>query len=293
MSDMPLKTINKRYFARENLNLFEICVRMFVEEVQGILFSCLKQAYTPIQDNEHFVKGKTIYSIHSRKNFAHKERFFVEYDVYSVNRAENRLILSTLMLLQKISADPRNLKKIESVITAFDGIPPSTRYEQDFGLCVLDRSMGKYLSAIGWARLFLLNRGNTFFAGGKVKYAMLFPSGKLFSGYVAAKLRQTLDRSRYSIDTPESITNTLNNVRRAGDVSDTVYITDLYTGINRKLRFVFDDIDNFFAETEPNEFVIFPVTEIINVHPEHTKPNYIMIDMNDFDKSVEWAAVNF
>jgi 5-methylcytosine-specific restriction enzyme subunit McrC len=39
MTDVPLKEVNKRYYARENLNLFEICVRMFVEEVQGILFS--------------------------------------------------------------------------------------------------------------------------------------------------------------------------------------------------------------------------------------------------------------
>jgi 5-methylcytosine-specific restriction enzyme subunit McrC len=132
MNDVPLKEVNKRYYARENLNLFEICVRMFVEEVVGILFSCLKQAYVPHRDNEMFVKGKTVYSIHARKNFAHKERFFVEYDVFSVNRAENRLILSTLLLLSKLSANARNLKKIKSVIPAFDEVSPSTRYELDF-----------------------------------------------------------------------------------------------------------------------------------------------------------------
>jgi 5-methylcytosine-specific restriction enzyme subunit McrC len=286
MTDVPLKEINKRYYARENLNLFEICVRMFVEEVQGILFSCLKQAYVPYRDNEMFVKGKTIYSVHARKNFAHKERFYVEYDVFSVNRPENRLIHSTLLLLQKLSANARNLKKIGAVIPAFDEVPPSDRYELDFSLCKLDRSMGKYYSAISWAKLFLLNKGATFFAGGKVKYAFLFPVNKLFSGYIASKLRPMLNHFLYDIVTPENVTNTLNNVKRAGDVSDTVHVRDLQSGATYNLRFMFDDIDNFYEDVPPDETVIFPVTEIINVNPNKVKENYFLIDMNNIDAAV-------
>jgi 5-methylcytosine-specific restriction enzyme subunit McrC len=292
MTDVPLKSVNKRYYARENLNLFEICVRMFVEEVNGILFSCLKQAYVPYRDNEMFVKGKTIYSIHARKNFAHKERFFVEYDVFSVNRAENRLILSTLLLLQSLSANTRNLKKIGAVIPAFDGVPESERFDLDFSLCMLDRSMGKYLSAISWAKLFLLNKGATFFAGGKVKYAFLFPVNKLFSGYIASKMRSLLNRRVFDIITPERVTNTLNNVRRAGDVSDTVHIKNLETDQTTVLRFMFDDVDNFFDDTAENELVLFPVTEIINVAPNKLKDNYVLIDMNNIDESVNEFAIN-
>ncbi|MDR0947241.1 MAG: McrC family protein [Ruminococcus sp.] len=287
MSDVPLKSINKRYFARENLNLFEICVRMFIEEVEGILFSCLKQTYVPYEGNEVFVKGKTIYHIHARKNFAHKERFYVEYDIYSVNRAENRLILSTLLLLKKLSANSRNLKKISGLIPAFDGVDPSVRHELDFSLCVLDRGMGKYIQAIGWAKLFLLNQGATFFAGGKVKYALLFPINKIFSGYISAKIRKKLDRSKYIFDTPENLTNTLNNVHREGDVASSVYIDSITDGRNIQLRFVFDDIDNFFDETSKNTIVLFPVTEIINVNPSRIKENFYLIDMNNPDETVD------
>jgi 5-methylcytosine-specific restriction enzyme subunit McrC len=287
MTDVPLKEVNKRYYARENLNLFEICVRMFVEEVQGILFSCLKQAYVPYRDNELFVKGKTIYSVHARKNFAHKERFYVEYDVFSVNRAENRLILSTLLLLSKLSANNRNLKKIKAVIPAFDEVMPSERYELDFSLCVLDRSMGKYLSAIMWAKLFLLDKGSTFFAGGKVKYAFLFPVDKLFSGYITSKLRSKLDRNMFDISTPEGVTNTLDNVKRPGDVLNTVDITRIFNDDEIRLRFVFDDIDSFFGEVAENEIVLFPLTEIINVGERNLKENYFLCDMNNIDESVD------
>ncbi|MDR0986399.1 MAG: McrC family protein [Ruminococcus sp.] len=284
MNDVPLKEVNKRYYARENLNLFEICVRMFTEEVQGILFSCLKQAYVPYRDNEMFVKGKTVYSIHARKNFAHKERFYVEYDVFSVNRAENRLILSALVLLSKLSANARNLKKIKAVIPAFDGVPMSERIDLDFSLCVLDRSMGKYLSAISWAKMFLLNKGGTFFAGGKVKYAMLFPVNKLFSGYIAAKLREGLDHARYEITEPEYITNTLNNARRAGEVTDSIEIRS--KDGSTKIRFVFDDVDDFFDPLEENEIALFPMTEIINAGERVLKDNFYLMDMNKIDESV-------
>jgi 5-methylcytosine-specific restriction endonuclease McrBC regulatory subunit McrC len=284
MSDVPLKAVNKRYYARENLNLFEICVRMFVEEVQGILFSCLKQAYVPYRDNEMFVKGKTIYSVHARKNFAHKERFYVEYDVFSVNRAENRLILSALLLLTKLSANARNLKKIKAVIPAFDGVMPSERIELDFSLCVLDRGMGKYLSALSWARMFLLNKSATFFAGGKVKYAMLFPVNKLFSGYISAKLRGTLDHTRYEIIEPEYVTNTLNNVHRAGELSDSIEIRHKHGAT--KIRFVFDDVDDYFDPLAENEIALFPVTEIINAGERNLKDNFYLMDMNNIDESV-------
>jgi 5-methylcytosine-specific restriction enzyme subunit McrC len=287
MTDVPLKEVNKRYYARENLNLFEICVRMFVEEVQGILFSCLKQAYVPYRDNELFVKGKTIYSVHARKNFAHKERFYVEYDVFSVNRAENRLILSTLLLLSKLSANNRNLKKIKAVIPAFDEVMPSERFELDFSLCVLDRSMGKYLSAIMWAKLFLLDKGSTFFAGGKVKYAFLFPVDKLFSGYITSKLRAKLDRHMFDVETPEDVTNTLDNVKRPGDVLNTVDITRIVHDDEIRLRFVFDDIDSFFGEVAENEIVLFPLTEIINVGERNLKDNYYLMDMNNIDESID------
>jgi hypothetical protein len=260
---------------------------MFIEEVEGILFSCLKQSYVPYEGNEVFVKGKTIYHIHARKNFAHKERFYVEYDVYSVNRAENRLILSTLLLLKKLSANSRNLKKISGLIPAFDGVEPSVRHELDFSLCVLDRGMGKYIQAIGWAKLFLLNQGATFFAGGKVKYALLFPINKIFSGFVSQKIRKKLDRTKYIFDTPENLTNTLNNVHREGDVASSVYIDSILDGRNIQLRFVFDDIDNFFDETSKNTIVLFPVTEIINVNPSRLKENFYLIDMNNPDETVD------
>jgi 5-methylcytosine-specific restriction enzyme subunit McrC len=293
MNDIPMKRINKKYYARENLNMFEICVRMFIEEVQAIIFNGLKQTYVRYQGNETFVKGKTIYSLHARKNFAHKERFYVEYDVYSTNRAENRLILSTMKLLEKLSSDGKNLKKLRTLINEFDGVPESTRFEIDFREVNLDRGMGKYLNAMTWCKLFLLNEGGTFFAGGKVKYAFLFPMNKIFSGLVASKLRRQINRYKYYFETNEKISNTLNNVHRRGDVSSTIYIVSLDYGEETAMRFVFDDIDNYFQPNTDNSIVIFPITDTINVNPNNVAKNYYLMDLNHIDDSVKLLAETY
>jgi hypothetical protein len=53
-------------------------------------------------------------------------------------------------------------------------------------------------------------------------------------------------------------------------------------------------MDNFFDDLAENEVVLFPVTEIINAHPETVKENHYMMDMNNIEKSVsEFIADRF
>ncbi len=170
--EIPVKKVNEHYFKKEQLNLFEIFVRMFTDEVLNVVRNGLKQTYVTYRGNEMFVKGKTIYAEHAKKNFAHKEKFFVEYDIFSTNRAENRLLKKTLEVLDKLSSNGLNKKKIRMLITSLDEVESSNDVKTDFKKSVDDRSMSKYFNAMDWSRLFLL-RNNAFFSGGKVKYAML------------------------------------------------------------------------------------------------------------------------
>ncbi|MDE5740938.1 MAG: McrC family protein, partial [Oscillospiraceae bacterium] len=184
--EVPIRNVDELYFKKEQLSIFEMCVRMFTDEVLNVVRNGLKQTYVPYQGNEMFVKGKTLYSEHARKNFAHKERFFVEYDIFSVNRAENRLIKKTLETLEKLSSNNLNKKKIRMLLMSLDGVDASFKPNDDFKNSVEDRGMNKYFNAMKWCRLFLLSKGTTFTTGGRVKYAMLFHMDKLFSACIAS-----------------------------------------------------------------------------------------------------------
>lgn len=197
MRTLPLTNYNLNTRAAENLNVFETFILAFINEVTGIVKNGLKQCYTPYEDNENFLKGKVIYAKHATKNFAHKDKFYVQYDVFTINRPENRLIKSTLKYLKNISSSARSRNKLESLIANFDGVDYSTNYSQDLAACVLDRSMQGYGNALRWAEIFLLSRYVSVTTGRNVAYAVIFPMGELFDSYTVYSLGRMLDNQRF------------------------------------------------------------------------------------------------
>lgn len=289
MIEVPVKQVDELYFKKEQLNIFEIFVRMFSDEVLSVVRNGLKQTYVPYRGNEMFVKGKTIYSEHAKKNYAHKEKFFVEYDVFSTNRAENRLIKTTLSMLYKLSTNTLNKKKLRMLLITFDGVDLSTNIKQDFSKSVEDRNMNKYFSAMKWCRLFLLNQGTTtFFTGGKVAYAMLFPIDKLFCGCIATSLRHQLNRENYYFLTPEKITNSLTNTSFDShlDPVSNFYIRSKIDSSTKNIIFKFNDFTTYSDEDNDNTVVVFPVTEVLNQKLAGIKKNMYLIDLKDIDGCV-------
>lgn len=192
LKDITFKDFNISRLHTERLSLLEIFIKMFLDEVSVLTRQGLKAAYTPVEGNECFYKGKLLASQNIKYNLVSRERFFVRYDEFNINRPENRLIKSTLGFLFKATADSRNRQNAARLLTFFDGVEYSKNYDADFSKCFVDRSMNHYHKVLSWCRVFL--RGNSFtaFAGSKVALALLFPMEKVFESFVAAKFRRHL-----------------------------------------------------------------------------------------------------
>lgn len=293
--EIPVRRVDELYFKKEQLNIFEICVRMFTDEVLNVVRNGLKQTYVPYRGNEMFVKGKTVYSEHAKKNFAHKEKFFVEYDVFSVNRAENRLLKKTLEVLNKLSSNNLNKKKIRMLLMALDEVESSNNVRDDFKKVVIDRSMNKYFNALKWCRLFLTNNGMTFFTGGKVTYAMLFHMDKLFSACIASSLRKQLDRTNYYFMTPEKISNSISNTgmdKEMKPISD-FYIKNRLTENTINVRFKFKNFSDYKGSEIENSVLVFPVTQVLNTTFGGIGKTMYLIDLKDIDSSVSVLTETF
>ena len=207
LKDASFKEFNVSNLKTDRMSLFEVFISMFVLETATLVKQGLKSSYTPIEVNERFFKGKLYVPQNIKHNYVNRERFYVKYDEWSVNRPENRLIKATLRLLQKQSSDDRNRLNISRILSVFDGVDDSTDFEADFSKCVSDRSMSHYEKALSWCKVFL--RGNSFtaFSGNEVAVALLFPMEKVFESYIAAKLRRLIPNgvilrtqdSRYSL----------------------------------------------------------------------------------------------
>lgn len=201
--DVPYKTFNISHLKAEKMNVFEVFIRMFIEEAFILVKRGLKSAYFSYSDNEKFCKGKLIFSQHIKSNYIHQERFFVEYDVFSPNRPENRLIKSTIAFLQQKTASARNKKDLSMLNMWFDGIDCSADYENDFSQYIKNRNISEYDKILKWCRLFLFNRSFTSFAGKEIAYALLFPMEQVFESFVAYRLKKKLDKERFLLQTQE------------------------------------------------------------------------------------------
>jgi 5-methylcytosine-specific restriction enzyme subunit McrC len=190
LRDITFKDFNVSSLHVDRLNLFEIFIKMFLDEVTALAKQGLKSDYTPVEANEKFYKGKILTSQNIKYNLVNKQRFYVLYDDFNMNRPENRLIKSTLRFLLKATHDSRNRQHASQLLTLFDRVDYTESYYEDFSKCLTDRSMNHYDKALSWCRVFLLGNSFTAFAGSRVALALLFPMEKVFESFVAVKLRK-------------------------------------------------------------------------------------------------------
>lgn len=197
LKDAPFKVSGFANLDVRKCTLFDIFIRMFIEEVLRLQKQGFRSAYSEQQGNEYFFKGKLLLTEHLRQNFSHHERFFVQYDLFSINRPINRLIKATLELLFLRTHDWKNKKDIRFLLGCLDTIPTSRNYDADFSRIILDRNMMEFTSLVQWCRVFLKNESFTSTSGTQVAYALLFDMNALFENYVAYWMRQVLgDRVR-------------------------------------------------------------------------------------------------
>lgn len=199
LRNAPFKSLQSTNVNIDKLNIFEIFIRMFVDEVFYIVKRGLKCDYEIVQSNENVFKGKMVFASQIKHNYAHKERSFAEYDEFNTNRAENKILKSTLSYLYKNTTSSKNKSDIKTLLNAFFDVDESKDYQADFSKIAPDRKTADYQTALLWSKVFLMGKSFTSFSGSEVAFALLFPMETLFESYIAAQLKKMLGHSGYTL----------------------------------------------------------------------------------------------
>lgn len=192
MKDFPSKMFNDASLKVDRMNLYEIFINMYLQEVRQLVKRGIKSAYVKQEDNLRFYKGKLMTSQHIKTNMAHKERFYVAYDEFHPNRPENKLVKATLLKLQKLTTSAENSKEIRQLLIAFEMVETSTNHMKEFSQVKIDRNMKDYEMLIQWSKVFLLNKSFTTFSGKNTSRALLFPMESVYESYVARQMKKVL-----------------------------------------------------------------------------------------------------
>lgn len=213
MKDFQSKVFTNANLKMDRMNLYEIFINMYIQEAGRLVKRGIKSAYVGIEDNLAVYKGKLLINQHIKHNFAHKERFYVGYDEYQANRAENRLIKSTLLKLHNLTNSVENAKEIRQLLTAFELVKPSTNYNKDFAKVIIDRNTRDYELLMKWSKVFLMNKSFTIFSGTESARSLLFPMEKVFEAYVAKNMKKVFGKAGWGVSAQDKghyLFNTLN-----------------------------------------------------------------------------------
>lgn len=184
--EFPYKNFQMANMDISKMNIFEIFIRMFIDEVFYIVKRGIKSDYQRVSENKPLLKGKIDFSKQIKYNLIHKERFFICYDDYNTNCIENRIIKEILLYLYKVTSSSKNKKDIKILLNNFENVSALKVYSKDdFDNLVIDRNKKYYERAIMWSEIFLFGKSFTSFSGSKISFALLFPMEKLFEKYIA------------------------------------------------------------------------------------------------------------
>ena len=189
LKDFDGKVFSSASLNADKMNLYEIFIRMYIQEAWILVKRGIKSDYIRNEDNLSVYKGKLDVSKHITRNAAHKERFYMVFDEYQVNRPENKLIKSTLLKLLSISRNTDNTREIRQLLYSFELVDESDNYEKDFAKVSLTRGMKEYELLIQWAKIFLLNKSFTTFSGKNSGKTLLFPMEQIFEAFIAKQVK--------------------------------------------------------------------------------------------------------
>ena len=248
LRDTPYKTLQTSNVNIEKMNIFEIFIRMFIDEMFFIVKRGLKCNYETIEENVNFFKGKMKFSQQVKYNFAHKERNYVEYDEFNANRPENRLLKATLQYLYKHSASSKNRNDIKILLNFFGEIEASVDYKADFSKYVPDRNMKDYTTALMWSKVFLMGKSFTSFAGSEVAVALLFPMETVFESYIAALIKKELIPKGYSVSVQDRKYHLFDEPEKKFLMKPDIVVTRKSDGV----KFIMDTKWKLLSESKQN-----------------------------------------
>lgn len=278
-----LKEFKGKSFKNAQLNdsklpIYEVFIQMYLNEVQELLKKGLKSDYLTIEGNITFFKGKFLINQHLKHNIIRKDRFYMAYDEFHINRPENRLIKTTLLKLNKISSNGKNQLLAKRLLAEFEMVNQSTNIDKDFSLVKKDRNAQAYQSLMTWSQVFLKNKSFSTFKGTENVNALLFPMEKIFESYISKQLKNiSSNYSGYKIETQKQ-TQYLFDEPRKFRLKPDIYISmnsNPYKVLDIKWKRLNTDFKNNYGISQSDMYQMYAyaykynVEDIVLIYPKH------------------------
>lgn len=172
--------------------LREAVISRFLEAVERLARSGLKARYVALESDENFLRGRLRLSEMMSRPPHRRATFPIEFDEFSFDRPENRLLVWAVRRVYEWSRSDANRRIARSLLTHLSSIPVSTDPKLDWSRWRSDRLMQAYNGVRPWIRLLLDNQTPLAHKGGWSGMSLLFPVERLFERYVHYRIKRQI-----------------------------------------------------------------------------------------------------
>lgn len=265
------------------MNILDIFIYMFLQELDNIIKQGVKYSYKVCQENINTFKGKLLVNKNIIKNASNKSKFFMEYEEFTKNILENQIIKSTLIFLKKRCNDGSLVRLINQYLILFEEVSESYSPKDDIKKCNINRLMYHYDNILKWCNIFLNGMSFTNYNGKETSYSLLFPMEKIFEKYVGKYIKNSYLFKDYNVYTQHSkyyLLESHNKFKLKPDIvmekKDSIIIMDT------KWKILNNNNDNNFGISQNDLYQMYAYLKKYNSHKIiliYPKVNY-MKDMH-------------
>ncbi len=242
----------------------ELIISRFCNMMDELFKKGIKKFYSLEEDNLPYLKGKIKFSENIKRNIISKEKFYVEYDEFTENIPENRILKTACCHILKKSKSEENKKRLRRYIKEFGNIEESKNIIKDFAKIQTNRLYKHYDEPLNYAEVFLNDKYFWPRKGRRKFPAILFSLNDLFENYIEKLLKHYEKELNFSYKKQ-------------------------FSGQNYLITHKIDKENNEIKEIEENLFA----TKMDFVLNDKEKKNYVILDAKykiiNFNKNMELA----
>ncbi|QNK66497.1 McrC family protein [Variovorax sp. PAMC26660] len=172
--------------------LLEFFIQQFLQAVSHLVKRGMRSDYVTREGNLFSLRGKLLVARQISQNLIRRDRFYSEYDEFSPDRPENRVVRAALHRVLGICRSHENQRLARELDFAFAEVQLPADPLSDLQRVRLDRATSHYEHALDWARLILQGRSPLSSFGKHHAQSLLFPMEALFEAYVRKYLERQL-----------------------------------------------------------------------------------------------------
>ena len=190
--DLATRDVNTASIELFRSPLSEWVMAQFLQSLDHLVKRGMRFDYVRVEEEQRFLRGQLDVVRQMRQPPGRQHYFQIRHDIFSPDRAENRLLKSALDKVCRHTQEAENWRLAHELASLLAEIPASAHQSIDFRAWRNDRLMAHYRPVKPWCELVLGEHMPLALKGKSHGISLLFPMEKLFERYVTTSLKLAL-----------------------------------------------------------------------------------------------------